>query len=60
MKKKKASMKYVDAMAVKDGYVSTPISPDELYACNDKGMTLKGDYDMEYRGEEVEDEEEMD
>lgn len=57
---KKMGMKYVDAMAVKDGYVATPISPMELHACNDKGMTLKGDYEMEYMGEEVEDEEEMD
>jgi hypothetical protein len=57
---KKMKVKGVDAMAIKDGYIATAISPMELHACNDKGMTLKGDYEMEYMGEEVEDEEEMD
>lgn len=60
MKKKKSSIKGVDAMAIKDGYIAMPIAMSEIYACNDKGKTLKGPYDMEYMGEEVEDEEEMD
>lgn len=61
---KRMKVKGVDAMAIKDGYIATGISPMELYACNDKGKTLKGPYEMEYMGEEVEDEmedeEEMD
>lgn len=60
MKKKKPSIKGVDAMAIKDGYIATSISPMELHSCADKGMTLKGPYEMEYMGEESEDEEEMD
>ena len=59
MKKKSASMKYVDAMAVKDGYIAKPVSYDELVACNDKKMIKKGSYEMEYLGEEVEEEGEM-
>jgi len=58
-KKKSASMKYVDAMAVKDGYVAKTISKEELCATNAKYSTLKGPYDMEYMGMEVEEEGEM-
>lgn len=59
---KRVKVKGVDAMAIKDGYIATGISPQELYACNDKGQTLKGDYEMEGYGamEEEDDEEEMD
>jgi hypothetical protein len=57
---KKMKMKGMDAMAIRDGYIATSVSPDQLFACNDKGMTKKGPYEMEYMGEEVEDEEEMD
>jgi hypothetical protein len=57
---KKMKVKGVDAMAIRDGYIAKPISYSELVACNDKGKTLKGPYEMEYLGEEVEDEEEMD
>lgn len=62
MKLKKGMMKYCDAMCIKDGYVAKPISKEDLCATNDKYSTLKGAYDMEYMGEEVEDdmEEEMD
>jgi hypothetical protein len=60
MKKKKPSIKGVDAMAIKDGYIAKSVSYDELMACNDKGMTKSGPYEMEYLGEEMEDEEEMD
>lgn len=62
MKMKKGMMKYVDAMAIKDGYISKPVSKEELCATNAKYGTLKGDYEMEYMGQEVEDdmEEEMD
>jgi hypothetical protein len=60
MKKKKSAIKGVDAMAIKDGYIATSISPEEIHACNDKGMTLKGPYKMEYFGKEVEDEDEED
>jgi hypothetical protein len=59
MKKKSGNMKYVDAMAVKDGYVAKPVSYEELTACNDKRYIKKGPYEMEYAGEESEDEEEM-
>lgn len=53
---KKMKVKGIDAMAIRDGYIATAISPMELHACNDKGKTLKGDYEMEFMGEEVEDE----
>lgn len=61
-KMKQPMMKYADAMAIKDGYLAKPVSKEELCATNDKYSTLKGSYDMEYMGEEVEDdmEEEMD
>jgi len=57
---KKMKVAGVDAMAIKDGYIAKAVSYDELVACNDKGMTKKGPYEMEYLGEEMEDEEEMD
>lgn len=60
MKKKSVSMKYVDAMAIKDGYLAKPVSYDELMQCNDKKFIKKGDYEIEGYGEEEEDEEEMD
>ncbi len=60
MKMKKGMMKYVDAMAIKDGYISKPVSKEELCATNAKYSTKKGPYEMEYMGEEMEEEEEMD
>lgn len=58
---KKKLGKYVDAMAVKDGYLSKPVSYSELMQCNDKRLIKKGPYEMEgYGEEEKEDEEEMD
>ena len=60
MKAKKMKMKRMDAMAIKDGYISTPISREDFHACADKNKTLKGPYEMEYMGEEVEEEGEMD
>lgn len=59
MKQSKPMMKYVDAMSIRDGYIAKPISKEELCATNAKYSTLKGPYDMEYMGEEMEDEEEM-
>ena len=58
MKKKNPMMKYVDAMAIKDGYIAKPVSKEELCATNAKYSTLKGPYDMEYMGKEEEEMEE--
>lgn len=60
MKMKKGMMKYVDAMCIKDGYIAKPVSKEELCATNDKYGAKPGPYEMEYMGEEMEDEEEMD
>lgn len=60
MKSKKMKVKGVDAMAIRDGYVAKGVSYQDLIACGDKKYILKGSYEMEYQGEEVEDEEEMD
>lgn len=60
MKAKKIKIKAVDAMVARDGYVATPISPMDIYCAVDKNKTLKGPYDMEYMGKEIEDEEDMD
>lgn len=57
---KKMNIKGVDAMAIKDGYIATKISMMDVQAPCDKNKTMKGPYDMEYMGEEIEDEEEMD
>jgi hypothetical protein len=54
---KKMKMKGMDAMAIKDGYIAKAVSYDDLVACNDKKLIKKGPYEMEYLGEEVEDEE---
>jgi hypothetical protein len=60
MKKKSVSMKYVDAMAIKDGYIAKPVSKEELCATNARYGAKPGPYEMEYMGKEEEDEEEMD
>lgn len=52
-------MKYVDAMSIRDGFIARPISKDELCATNDRYGAKPGPYEMEYMGEEMEDEEEM-
>lgn len=59
MKKKSVSMKYVDAMAIKDGYIAKPVSKEELCATNDRYGAKPGPYEMEYMGEEAEEEGEM-
>ncbi len=60
MKAKKMKIKGADAMAIRDGFVASPVAYRDLIACNDKKYILKGPYEMEYQGEEEEDEEEMD
>jgi hypothetical protein len=60
MKAKKMKVKGADAMAIRDGFVASPVAYKDLIACNDKKYILKGSYEMEYQGEEIEDEEEMD
>lgn len=57
---KKMKMKGIDAMVAKDGYIATPISYENLVACNDKKYIKKGPYEMEGYGEESETEEDMD
>lgn len=61
MKKKSPSMKYVDAMAIKDGYVATPVMMEELCCeTNAKYGKKSGPYSMEMEDMESEDESEMD
>ena len=61
MKKKSPSMKYVDAMAVKDGYIATPVKMEE-FCCetNAKYGKKPGPYQMEMEDMDAEDESEMD
>lgn len=60
MKKKSVSMKYVDAMAIKDGYIAKPVSYEELCPCVQDKMTKKGPYEMEDLDEQMDQEEDMD
>lgn len=61
MKQKKSSIKYVDAMAIKDGYVATPIMMEELCCeTNAKYGNKPGPYKMEMEEMDSEDESEMD
>jgi hypothetical protein len=57
---KKNKVVAVDAMAIKLGYIATPIGSGALHACRDENKTLKGPYEVEYMGEEVEEEGEQD
>ncbi len=47
MKPQRGMAKYVDAMAIKDGYLSSKVPPEELFACNAKYSTLEGPYEFE-------------
>ena len=56
-KMKQPMIKYVDAMSIKDGYIAKPVSKEELCATNERYGAKPGPYEMEYMGQE--DEEEM-
>jgi hypothetical protein len=58
--KKKSMMKGVDAMAIKDGYIATPISYNDLCPCLGDKMTKMGAYEMEDMDEQMGQEEDMD
>jgi len=55
--KQPTMMKYVDAMSIRDGYIAKPVSKEELCATNERYGAKPGPYEMEYMGQE--DEEEM-
>lgn len=60
MKPKKMKMKGLDAMAIRDGYVATSISYEELCPCVSDKMTKMGAYEMEDMDEQMNQEEDMD
>lgn len=45
--KREKAPKYVDAMAIKDGFVARAVTPEELYACNDRYGAAHGPYEFE-------------
>lgn len=61
VKAPKSSMSYVDAMAIKDGFVATPIEMEELCCeTNAKYSTKPGPYSMEMDEMDMGSEDEMD
>lgn len=45
--KRQKAPSYVDAMAIKDGYVARAVTPEELYVCNDRYGAAHGPYEFE-------------